>query len=204
MSLRSIALLALLAGSGGCFTVDAFNLPSTIPKSARPQLPPDTFIEVEAGFVKESYTVTDKVKVCSKGDCMEVLSDRRKHENVRVASASIAGKPLTINEVVSAASPEYVAETARGRGLVSKCRRGKLVQILGVVSMVTSFYLLNDGYGGEEADNKPLIAGGWAALGGGAALYGLGRFAFGGQACGEAEAIHQKWRTVYRDPDATK
>ena len=71
----------------------------------------------------------------------------------------------------------------------------------GGVLLTAAYFLLQVGFGGEQR-NTPYAVAGVGALGGGVTSIVLGRFAFGGQDCGDAEELYGKWSPVYRDPNA--
>ena len=198
---RTAPILSLLVAVQGCFVMP---LPPKVPAIARPTLPADTFIDVDSGTVRGTVRVTDKADVCAKGgrDCVEVRTHRKESIRVRVASASIDGKPLSIGEVAAAADPKFLTDNQALRELTSNCRRGRAVMMGGGLGLTAAYFLLQLGFRDDDP-SKPAAIGGIAAAAGGLALLALGRFAFGGQDCEPADKLRSAWAPVYRDPDAT-
>lgn len=204
MSVVRLVVLGLVA-LAGCFV--ATPMPTKVPHIERPTLAPDAFLEIESGVDTERRTYHEKADVCPKGSssgCIEVETTKRKKVRVATATAVVNGTPISIGAVATVASPIFVADTDRARRVTSSCRRGRYTMILGALSMVAAGYMLNAGWGTEETErNQGLYVGGLAAGGAGLAALVLGRFAFGGQHCSEANELFDKWGLVYRDPAAT-
>ncbi len=199
MSVIRIVVLGFVAQLAGCYVM---KLPPSVPKVDRPTIAKDSFLELETGRANETRYYTENSKHCHKGDCIDVKTDRRKNVRVKVAAATLDGNPISIGQVAAAASPEYVSDTEKLRPLTSSCKRGRIVMMGGGVFLTAAYFLLQAGFRKDEP-NRAAAIGGVAALGAGVTGMALGRFAFGGQHCNEAEKLYSKWATVYYSPDAT-
>jgi hypothetical protein len=200
-------MLRLIAVSWSCLLAGCFffgtGVPD-VPSTARPQLAEDKFLELDAHT--ESREVSYKVKTgedCYKGDCVTHREDRTKDVDVRVASATIDGRPLSMRELAVTASPDFVNDTDRVSGLMSSCHRGRIALAIGATAAVVGLTLLQRGFN-EEDPQRNLAIGGYASLG--VAIVGLaGSYTvFGGQHCKEAGQIYERWETVYSNADKTK
>ncbi len=175
-----------------------------IPATTRPDLPADKFLDVDAHW--ETVEVNYKVKTgetCYKGDCVTHKENRTKDVDVRVASGTIGGRPVSLRELAVASSPEFVRDTDRVAGLMSACRRGRIAMSLGLTAAVVGATLLQRGFD-EDDPNRDMAIGGYAALGAGlVGLVGLvgGYTVFGGQHCKEAGAIYERWQPIYEKPN---
>ncbi|HEU0029851.1 MAG TPA: hypothetical protein VFQ53_04405 [Kofleriaceae bacterium] len=191
----------VVATSTGCFVAQ---MPKKVPEVNAPKLAPDAFIDVHTDVATESRGYTERSDVCSGGsDCVQIRTHKRKNVLVNTATATVDGAPVTIGQVAMATSPEFVADDARLRSATSHCRRGRLVMMAGGLGLTAAYFLLNAGLGANPKD-PALTAGGIAAGGGGLAVMALGRFALGGQDCGTAEKLFDKWSGVYEDPSSTE
>ena len=198
MYLRVAALSVVL---NGCYFVA---MPKRVPRIEQPTLPEDAFLEVETDVKKVRQGYTEKIEVCPKGSRSGCIDERRQKSRtvaVNTARATVDGNPISVGAVAMAASDEFRSDTAKLRGVTSSCKRGRMVMTVGGLALSSSFFLLNVGF--ADPPNRGAQIGGIAAVGAGAALMALGRFAFGGQNCDEAKSLYRKWEGVYRDPDAT-
>ena len=196
MHLRVAALSVVLTG---CFYV---SMPPKVPRIEQPQLAEDAFIDVETDIKNESRSYTEKIEVCPKGSRSNCHDERRqKHRTVavNVARATVDGTPISIGAVAMASSDVFRKDTERLRGITASCKKGRIAMTIGGLGLTSSFFLLNVGF--AEPPNRGYQIGGIAALGAGAAIMALGRFALGGQDCDEAKTLYRKWAGVYADPD---
>jgi hypothetical protein len=201
MSVVRVAVMAGLAAQlAGCFV---FSMPPAVPKVNRPNLPPDTFIEANAGLERQRSSRRDTSTVCSGGSCTDFTVRTPTTISVRVAEPTVNGNPITIGEVAAAASPEYVSDTERARGLTSSCKRGRIVMTAAGVFVTGAFVLLSIGYN-KENPNQAAAIGGIAAAGAGVGGLLLGRYVAGGQYCDDAEEIYNKWQPIYQYAGKTK
>lgn len=185
----------------GCFV--SISVPD-IPSTARPPLPEDKFLDLDAH--DESVEVNYKVKTgetCYQGDCVTHRENRTKNVSVRVASATIDGRPLSFRELAVVSSPEFVADTDRVDGLMSSCRLGRISMAVGFTAAIVGATLLQQGFD-EDNPRRDLAIGGYASLG--VAIVGIagGYTVFGGQHCKEAESIYKRWQPIYEKPNETK
>jgi hypothetical protein len=199
-----IRLLAVACSSmlAGCFFV-GIGVPD-VPSTARPDLPEDKFLDLDAHT--ETREVTYKVKTgedCYKGDCVTHRENRTKDIHVRVASATIDGRPMSMRELAVSSSPDFVKDTDRVSGLMSACRRGRIAMAIGATAAIVGLTLLQQGFD-EDNPRRNLAIGGYASLG--VAIVGIGGSytVFGGQHCKEAGRIYERWEPVYANADKTK
>jgi hypothetical protein len=172
-----------------------------IPETTRPDLPADTFLDVDAHW--ETVQVNYKVKTgetCYKGDCVTHRENRRKNVDVRVASGTIDGRPVSLRELAVAASPEFVRDTDKVSDLMSACRRGRIATSIGLTAVVVGATLLQRGFDADKP-NRDMAIGGYASLGAGLVGLAGGYTVFGGQHCKEAGKIYERWRPIYEKPD---
>ncbi len=196
-----IAALGCSTLLAGCFM--SVSVPD-VPSTARPDLPPDKFLELDAHT--ETVEVNYKVKTgetCYKGDCVTHRENRSKDVDVRVASGTIDGRPVSIRELAVMASPDFVRDTDKVQGLMSACRRGRISMGVGLTAAIAGVTMMTRAFD-EDNPNRTLAIAGYGVLG--VAALGLigGRYAFGGQHCREAGAIYERWEPIYKDPNDTK
>lgn len=202
MSVISRVIATSCVVLAGCLA----SLPPSVPGTSRPQLPEDKFLEVEAYTKTVAVSYTKKMgEDCVKGtnDCIEHRERRTKDVDVRVASATIDGRPLTIRDVAVAASPDFVSDTNRAGGLTSGCKRGRVMESIGGTAIIVGLTLLQRAFD-HDNPNRNMAIGGYATLGGGIFSLGGGWLVFGGQHCGEAAAIYRRWEPIYDHSDETK
>jgi hypothetical protein len=197
---RTLALAWVAAQLAGCFV---FSMPPSVPKVKQPTLAPDVFLEANARSVNQRSSRRETSTYCSSGSCTDISTRVPTTIQVRVASPTVNGNPISIGEVAAAASPEYVSDTQSAREMTSKCKRGRIIMTAGGLGLTAAYFLLQMGYRSDEP-NKGAAIGGWAALGGGLAGIAGGHFVFGGQYCNDAKEIYRKWSPIYEDPGATK
>ena len=201
MSVVRVALMAGLAAQlAGCFV---FSMPSAVPKVNRPNLPPDAFIEANAGLERQRSSRRDTSTVCTGGSCTDYTVRTPTTILVHVAEPTVNGNPITVGEVAAAASTEYVSDTERARGLTSSCKRGRIVMTAAGLVATGAFVLLSIGYN-KENPNQAAAIGGIAAAGAGVGGLLLGRYVVGGQNCDAAEEIYRKWQPIYQYANKTK
>lgn len=172
-----------------------------IPETTRPDLPADKFLDVDARW--ETVEVNYKVKTgetCYKGDCVTHKENRSKDVDVRVASGTIDGRPVSLRELAVATSPEFVRDTDKASGLMSACRRGRIAMSLGLTAAVVGATLLQRGFD-EDNPNRDMAIGGYASLGAGLVGIAGGYTVFGGQHCKEAGRIYERWQPIYEKPN---
>lgn len=185
----------------GCFM--SISVPD-IPETTRPNLPEDKFLDLDAHT--ESVEVNYKVKTgetCYKGDCVTHRENRTKDVDVRVASGTIDGRPVSLRELAVMASPEFVADTNKVTGLMSACRRGRISMSLGGTAAIVGATMMQRAFD-QDNPNRNLAIASYATLG--AAIVGLvgGYLVFGGQHCKEAGSIYERWEPIYKKPNEIK
>jgi hypothetical protein len=182
----------------GCLMGDSV---PNITETTLPNLPADQFLDVDAHW--ETVEVNYKVKTgetCYKGDCVTHKENRRKDVDVRVASGTIDGRPVSLRELAVAASPEFVRDTDKVSGLMSACRRGRIAMSIGMTAAVVGATLLQRGFD-ENNPNRDMAIGGYASLGAGLVGIAGGYTVFGGQHCKEAGKIYERWQVIYEKPN---
>lgn len=200
----AVRLLALGCSSllAGCFFMSV-SVPD-VPSTERPNLPEDKFLDLDARTerVKVNYEVQTG-RSCVGSTCAKSYENRSKNVNVRVASGSIDGRPVSLRELAVMASPEFVADTDKVSGYFSACRRGRISMAVGATAAIVGLMLLQRGFD-EDMPSRDMAIGGYASLG--VAAVGIigGYTVFGGQHCGKAGEIYKRWKTIYRDPDDVK
>ena len=196
-----VVTIVVSTGLSGCFNL--VSMPKSVPETPTPNFPADTFLEINARTEVENYTarVSDG-EVCHKGDCSKFYKNVRRQADVAVTEVSANGRPVSIGEVAVAASPDFVADTAKLRDLRGSCKRGKVITAFGAAGLVAAYILLQ--YGFSDNGTTALKAGGIGAGVGGLALVGGGLLVFGGQHCDAAAALYKRWSPVYKDVDAVQ
>lgn len=180
----------------GCYTPP----PPQVPHVEAPKLEPGVAIELDAATSTERRNVTDSDRVCVGSSCSNVSVTSKQNVRVHHAEASFAGQPLTLGQVAIVADPSYTSDLARLDALSATCKHGFYWEVGGQagvsIGMIVAASTSNES---GKATTGNYVGAGIAAAG--LVTWALGRFVFGGQACGEANDLYHARRHQYENAD---
>ena len=192
--MRHLLAVVTLAG---CYTPP----PPRVPHVEPPKLEAGVAIDVDAATSTERRNVTDSDRVCVGSDCSSVSVTSKQNVRVHHAEASFAGQALTLGQIAIVADPGYLPDLAKLDALSATCKHGFYWEVGGQGALSIGMIVAastSDQSGGKVTTGNYIGAGIAAA---GLVTWALGRFVFGGQACGEANDLYHARRHVYENAD---
>ncbi|HEY4054997.1 MAG TPA: hypothetical protein VGM39_00265 [Kofleriaceae bacterium] len=196
---RTSLLAAAVASLGGCYV---FSIPDAVPDVPKQTVPESAFIDIDSRIVTETRTGMVKTgEVCSGGDCTSIREKKTRQVDVKVATATIGGGPVSIG-AIAMSNPEFRSDDEQVRSDRRRCLGGHVSMTLGGIGVLAGAVMLRQGFYKDDdhpGGNRSLAIGGYAALGAGVALLAGGYF-LGGNRCDEYEAAMTKWASVYEEP----
>ncbi len=192
---RFAVLAVLLAG---CYETP----PPKVPRPELPAIVPGAELEVDSKVTEEKRRVTNHDRVCIGSDCSTVSVTSRENVNVHHAAATYNGSPVTFGQAQALGDPTYLKDLSRMQELGAHCSHASVPKYVGEALFMVGGLLVVEGGGTSDGSFKePYFGAGIAAMAGGVVAYALGKYAFGGQDCAEAQEIYDRRRAEWRSQD---